>query len=245
MSTDVHLYIATCRQCTVNKRSARTLHAPLQNYQAGNPDKRVHLDMSGPFCERHQGNKYVLMIIDQFTWWLEKVLLPVQDAESVDKAFFEYYIVCFGVPWCVHTNQGMNFDSKLFKTFCELLEAVKIWTTLYPPCSNVQVKGYNQLVLNFLQCFLGTQQKEWDTYLPPLGMSVWSMVNRNTGFMLNLIQLGWEVNIPADIMLGVPVSKEPQQRICQTADRAFRRGVCWSLQELQRGTGMTEVLLWC
>ena len=111
MSTDVRLYVATCRQCTVNKRSPRTMHAPLQNYQAGNPGDRVHLDILGPFCESQQGNKYVLMIIDQFTRWLEMVPLPVQDAESVAKAFFEYYIVRFGVPWCVHTDQGRNFDS--------------------------------------------------------------------------------------------------------------------------------------
>ena len=67
----------------------------------------------------------------------------------------------FGVPWCVHMDQGRNFDSELFKTFCELLDAVKTRTTPYRPCWNGQVERYNQLVLNFLRCFLGTQQKEW------------------------------------------------------------------------------------
>ena len=180
MSTDVRLYVATSRQCTVNKRSQRTMRAPLQNYQAGNRGDRVHLDMLGAFRESHQGNKYVLMIIDQFTRWLEIVPLPMQDAESVAKAFFEYYIVPFGVPWCVHRDQGRNFDSKLFKIFCELLDAVKTRTTPYRPCSNGQVERNNQLVLNFLR-------KEWDTHLPPLGMSVRSIVNRNTGFTPNLL----------------------------------------------------------
>ena len=87
MATDVDIYIATCRKCSMNKRS-RHPRTPLQNFQAGYPGDRVHLNMLGLFCESLQGHKYVLMIIDQFTRWLEMVPLAVQDAESVAKAFF-------------------------------------------------------------------------------------------------------------------------------------------------------------
>ena len=189
MATNIDIYIATCRKCSMNKRSRRP-RAPLQNFQAGYPGDRVHLDMLGPFCESLQGHKYVLMIIDQFTRWLEMMPLAVQDAESVAKAFFESYVVRFGAPWCVNTDQGRNFYSEMFKTFCALLEVGKTRTTPYRPSSNGQVERYNQLVLNYLRCFLGNQQRMWDTYLPPLGMSVRYMVNRNTGFTPNFLQLG-------------------------------------------------------
>ena len=46
-----------------------------------------------------------------------------------------------------------------------------------------------------LEMFLGNQQWSWDTYLPPLGMSVRSKVNRNTGFTPNCLPLGREVQI--------------------------------------------------
>ena len=46
-----------------------------------------------------------------------------------------------------------------------------------------------------LEMILGNQQWSWDTYLPPLGMSVRSKVNRNTGFTPNFLRLGREVHI--------------------------------------------------
>ena len=70
----------------MNKRS-RNPCAPLQKIQAGYPGDLVHLDM-GPFCEIFKGHKYVLVIVDQFTHWLEMVPLAVEDAESVARAYF-------------------------------------------------------------------------------------------------------------------------------------------------------------
>ena len=96
MSTDVRLYVATCRQCTVNKRSPRTMRAPSQNYQTGNPGDRVHLDMLGPFCESHQGHKYVLMIIDQCKM---RSLLPRHFSNTTS-----FVLECLGV--CTRIKEG-------------------------------------------------------------------------------------------------------------------------------------------
>ena len=93
------------------------------------------------------------MIIDQFTRWLEMVPLAVQDVESVAKAFSESYVVWFGTSWCIHMDQGRNFDSEMFKTFCALLEAGKTRTTPYRTSSNGQVERYNQLVLYYWMFF--------------------------------------------------------------------------------------------
>ena len=57
-------------------------------------------------------------------------------------------------------------------------------------------------------CFLGKHQQDWDKFLPDLGMSIRSMVKRNTGFTPNFLQLGREINLPMDVMLGLPVNKE-------------------------------------
>ena len=60
-------------------------------------------------------------------------------------------MVPFGIPWWVHIDQGMNFDSEMFKTFCALLEAGQTRMTPYWPSSNGQVEQYNQLVLDYLR----------------------------------------------------------------------------------------------
>ena len=136
MATDVRLHVATCAPCNLSKVVHRKPQAPVTVYQAGLPGVRFHLDMLGPFCESESGNRYVLMVIDHFTRWLELVPLPAQDAESVARAFFENYVVWFGVPLTVHTEQGRNFERDLFAAFCDLLEAAKTQTTPYRPSAN-------------------------------------------------------------------------------------------------------------
>ena len=202
LGRDVQLHISTCAKCTTSKGAHRHPRAPLQNYQAGAPGDRVHLDILGPFRESEHGNRYVLMIIDQFTRWLDMVALPNQEAETIARAFFETYVVRFGVPFMVHTDQGRNFDSEMFRTFCSLLESNKTRTTPYRPSSNGQVERYNTVVLNFLRCYLAGHQKKWDQYLPVLGLAIRSTVNRSTGFTANMLMLGREVNMPVDITFG-------------------------------------------
>ena len=208
MATDVDVYVKTCRECHLGKPQNRRPKAPLQNYQAGFPGDRVHLDILGPFCESAQGNRYVLMIVDQFSRWVEMVPLRIQDAQTVARSFFETYVVRFGVPFVVHTDQGRNFDCSVMKSFCQLMDITKTRTTPYRPSSNGQVERYNTIVLNFLRCFLRGKQREWDQYLPVLGMNIRSMVNRSTGFTPNMLQLGHEVNLPVDVIYGLPVVRK-------------------------------------
>ena len=208
MAKDVDVYVKTCRECHLGKPQNRKPKAPLQNYQAGFPGDRVHLDILGPFCESAQGNRYVLMIVDQFSRWVEMVPLRIQDAPTVARSFFETYAVRFGVPFVVHTDQGRNFDCSVMKSFCQLMDITKTRTTPYRPSSNGQEERYNTIVLNFLRCFLRGKQREWDQYLPVLSMNIRSMVNRSTGFTPNMLQLGHEVNLPVDVIYGLPVGRK-------------------------------------
>ena len=141
MPRDVQVYVTTCTECNQNERLRANPRAPLQCYQAGNPVDWVHMDILGPFLESHCGNKYVLLMVDQFTRWLELQALGVPDAATVTQAFFESYTVRFGVPFVIHTDQGKNFDGIFFRVFCELLESVKTCTTPYRPSSNGQSRG--------------------------------------------------------------------------------------------------------
>ena len=73
---------------------------------------------------------------------------------------------------------------------------MKTHTTPYRPSPNGQVDRYNQ---------------QWDEYLPVLGMALRGTVNWSTGFTPNMLQLGPEVNMRADILLGLSWSEELPQ----------------------------------
>ena len=80
------------------------------------------------------------MLVDQFTKWLEAYPLPDQTAVTVARAVVDNFISRFGCPMVIHTDQGRNFESDLFKAVCTLLEISKTRTTPTHPCSNGQVE---------------------------------------------------------------------------------------------------------
>ena len=91
--------------------------------------ERVHLDILSPFNRRYSGSVYILVMVDQFTKWVELTALPAQTAELTARAFLNHFIVTFGCYLEVHSDQGRNFESNFFQAFCKLLEITKTWTT--------------------------------------------------------------------------------------------------------------------
>ena len=102
------------RQCTVCNKNKRTkTKATLGQYHAGYPLQKVHFDILGPLQLTKHGNEYILIIIDQFTKWLENVLIPNQNSETIDKAIADNFISKYGCPTELHSDQEKNVDGVL------------------------------------------------------------------------------------------------------------------------------------
>ena len=109
----------------------------------------------------------------------------------------------FGCPFKVHSDQGRNFEGKLFTALCKVLEIHKTRTTPYRPSSNGQVEGYNRVLMDALRCYIGDKQTDWDLHIPQIAGALRASVNRNTGFTANKLMLGREVNTPAKLMFPI------------------------------------------
>ncbi|XP_056009558.1 uncharacterized protein LOC130051564 [Ostrea edulis] len=79
-------------------------------------------------------------MVDQFTKWVECKPLPSHTAEVTAAAAVNKFFARFGCPFQVFTDQGRNFESKLFVAICELLQTHKARTTPYRPSANGQVE---------------------------------------------------------------------------------------------------------
>ena len=113
----MELFEKSCSDCNKNKKANVKAKAALGQFHASSPLKRVYIDILGPFTPSSNGNQYVLMIVDQFTKWLECFPLPHQSAEVVTRCVVDGFISRFGCPLEIHTDQGKNFDGNLFD-FC-------------------------------------------------------------------------------------------------------------------------------
>ena len=87
------------------------------------------MDILGPLPETKNGNKYSLMIINQFTIWIECFPLPNQKAEIIAKNFVDNVICRLGCPLELHTDQGKNMDGTIMHQIGEILQIAKTRTT--------------------------------------------------------------------------------------------------------------------
>ena len=202
MSTDVTLYVKTCTICSKNKKPRIKPKAQLGSYHAGARMERVHLDMMGPLPESDKGNKYIMVMVDQFSKWVEIQPLAEISAETTARAAIDNFFSRFGYPLLIHTDQDKNFDGNLFQQMCSLLQITKTRTTPYRPCSNGQVERYNHLLLQLIRCYISTRQSAWDEDLQLLTGAIRAMKNRSTGYSANMMILLMDTFQPVDILMG-------------------------------------------
>ncbi|KAK3083752.1 hypothetical protein FSP39_002614 [Pinctada imbricata] len=214
MSEDVKLHIRECPICSKWKGNIRKPKASLIEYRIGFPMDRVALDIIGPLQRSKQDNKYILVVGDHFTRWIEAYPLKSQHANEVAQQLVNNFISRFGAPLEIHSDQGPNFESTLFKELCKLLQITKTRTTPYRPSSNGMIERFNKTLVNMNKNFINDNPREWDLYIDLLMAAYRSTVHPVTGFTPNEMMLGREVNLPFHIVYPTP--SQDKSPICTT-----------------------------
>jgi transposase InsO family protein len=124
-------YIARCITCNKAKNPARTPRAPLGQYNSAYPLDRLRIDIMGPLLLTKSGNRFILVIGDYLTRYMEAYALLSQTAEEVAKKLVFESICRYGIPLELHSDQGRSFESELFQELCCLLQIKKTRTTSY------------------------------------------------------------------------------------------------------------------
>eukprot|EP00731_Ephydatia_muelleri_P014216 Em0007g1526a len=73
----------SCIKCATRKTTVPKPRAGLQTIRAGYPMQIVCVDIMGPLPETERGSKYVLVVADYYTKWVEVYGIPNQEATTV------------------------------------------------------------------------------------------------------------------------------------------------------------------
>ena len=152
--------------------------------------ERIAIDVLGPLPVSTTGNKYLLIVQDYFTKWVEAYPLPNQEAVSVAEVLIQHFISRFGVPMSLHSDQGRNFESAVFAEMCDLLGIDKTRTTPLHPQSDGMVERFNRTIEAQLSKFVDYHQKDWDLHIPLLLMAYRTSVHETTGCTPAMMMMG-------------------------------------------------------
>ena len=201
---DIKMHIKSCTDCSKNKMPRKKSKAPLVEYQVGFPMDRIAIDLMGPLVTTKHGNKYILVIGDYFTRWVEAFPLPDIKAETVAQCLLNEFIARLGIPLELHSDQATNFESNLFQELCKSLEIKKTRTTPYHPSSNGMIERFNRTLVEMLRKYVNNKGSNWDGYVKMLTSAYRSTVHPATGFTPNMMMLGREINLPSDLLFPLP-----------------------------------------
>uniref|UniRef100_A0A8C6KN09 Integrase catalytic domain-containing protein n=1 Tax=Nothobranchius furzeri TaxID=105023 RepID=A0A8C6KN09_NOTFU len=166
------------------KMHGGTPRAPLEQSLTSRPFERIAVDSQGPLPETGLKNKYIMVVGDYFSKWTEAFPLHNQEAKTIARVLTEECVCRFGVPRSLHSDQGRNFESKLFQELCGLLQIHKTRTTPYHPQSD----GLDN-------------QLNWDSLLPYVMLAYRS--STNTSVTPYKVLFGREIVRPVDVMLNL------------------------------------------
>ncbi|KAL0154784.1 hypothetical protein M9458_049047, partial [Cirrhinus mrigala] len=163
LQSDTISFVKDCTICNTSK-SAHQLPAGLLQ-----PPRRPWSHIAIDFVTDlppSSGHTTILTVIDRFSKACRLIPLPklpsvLETAEALCNQVFKFY----GLPEDILSDRGPQFTSRVWASFCKLLNINVSLTSGYHPQSNSQAERLNQELNWFLRSYCQGNQSDWSRYL--------------------------------------------------------------------------------
>uniref|UniRef100_A0A9J8CSN7 Gypsy retrotransposon integrase-like protein 1 n=1 Tax=Cyprinus carpio carpio TaxID=630221 RepID=A0A9J8CSN7_CYPCA len=203
MSSSVEEKIKTCERC-VRRKAFPEKAAEMVNIKTTRPLELVCMDFLSLEPDR-SNTKDILVITDHFTKYAVAVPTRNQKAQTVARCLWENFLVHYGFPERLHSDQGPDFESRLIKELCHIVGIHKVRTTPYHPRGN-PVERFNRTLLQMLGTLENKNKSCWKEYVRPLVHAYNCTRNDVTGYTPYELMFGRQPRLPVDLAFGLPVN---------------------------------------
>ena len=166
MTADVDKFISKCDRC-IRRKSSTNIRSELININSTYPLELVCMDfLTLEMSKGGFGN--ILVITDHFTKFATAIPTKNQTAKTTAEALYNNFILNYGIPTKLHSDQGPNIESEIIKELCNMTGIQKSRPTIYHAMGNGLAERFNRTLLNMLGTLENSQKKDWKKYVPSL-----------------------------------------------------------------------------
>ncbi|KAI5625016.1 hypothetical protein C0J50_15427, partial [Silurus asotus] len=201
MQQNVTEYVKGCLMCCQFQPANPNYRAPLQRRGVTFLWSDLQIDWVGPLPRSTRGNKYFItvvltqMITDHFTKYAVAVPTWNQKAQTVAKCLWDKFLVYYGFPEKLNSDQGTDFKLRTIKQLCKCAGISKIRTTPYHPRGN-PVERFNRTLLQMLGTLNNKEKSRGKGYVKPL-VHAYNCTNSDvTGFSPYELMFGRQPRLP-------------------------------------------------
>ena len=155
-----------------------------------------------PFPTAPAQKKLLLVVTDYFSKLIEvEAFVSIKDKDVI--RFIWKNIVCrFGIPRSIISDNGPQFDSQVYRDFCQDLKIRNLYSTPRYPQSNGQAEASNKALLTALKKRLDYAKGKWVEELPGVLWAYRTTARKPTDNSPFALTYGMEVVVPTKI--GLP-----------------------------------------
>ena len=159
--------ILTCKYCQKLRLRKRDLDVARASLMTKGPFDECSLDVIGPLPPDENGNKFIIVMIDNFSHFVFAEPIKDTTAESAAK-FIIKVSATFGLPKAFRWDNCSQFEGHLVRCLLALIKTGKNPSVPYNPETNGIVERVIQEIMRHLRfiCNEKRMQTEWDIYLP-------------------------------------------------------------------------------
>ena len=203
MYVDTQRWVAACIKCINHKRLKPKHHGLLIPIPSTYPFEIVSIDIIGPFKETKQGYKYVLVMVDMFTSWVEAAPLRTLEAQETANVIFKEIITRHGCPSEILTDRGTQFTASLFDAFCKKLKIKHPKISSLHPQTNGKCERFNRFLKNALATVINEGQTNWDQMLDCCLFAYRTSINTKVQETPFYLMYGRDVVLPSDLIFNL------------------------------------------
>lgn len=219
MHRDIANWCKNCIACQQSKISRHVKQIPAHFVAPDGRFDQVHIDIIGPL-PTFEGYSYCLTMIDRFSRWTEATPLKETSAQTVARAFVDTWISRYGAPKILTSDQGAQFESRLFSALLALIGCERTRTTTYHPASNGMIERWHRVLKAAIMCHADTN---WVRTLSTVLLGLRTHVRADTGASPAEFLFGTTLRLPGEFFL--PESYTPDPNFFIEEFREFMRQV--------------------
>lgn len=184
-------------------------------FQKAKPRPVVCMPMASKFNEviamdlKAWGNKYFLVIVDVATRYCMATVIGNKCASTIVKGLFMSWIVVFGPPGKIISDNGLEFNNEEMRALGEAFNIKIMTTSAESPWSNGVCERQNAVIGNIVRKIMDDSGCDLEMAL------AWAVSARNTltnyaGFSPNQLALGYNPGLP-NVYTNDPPALESDQ----------------------------------
>ncbi|GFX45403.1 hypothetical protein TNCV_1026631 [Trichonephila clavipes] len=204
MRKNITDYVKNCPDCIKYKVSNQKPSVLLQTPVPAQRFETLAIDLFGPLPESKDGKRWILIIEDYTTKWVELFALPSATAKECAITLIEDVLLRYGIPHRLISDNGTQFVSAVMQQICYLLNIHQSLIPVYPPQAN-SVERKNRDLKPRLAILVQDKHDCWSEKLPFIRFALNTAKCETTGQTAAFLNFGRELRTPTEVVNDIRV----------------------------------------